>query len=269
MERRNLTVDCLLVCAMAFALVGCSSDAPPGVANQPLPDPGKPESDFSSADVVKVPPVTKDIDAPPSVVNQPLPDTSKPKSDSSSADVVGDPPVTKDIDIPDGVNYTYATDELNAKAKEKIRIAFSHTAENQRLQTIFGDRLICGPYLWDQIKSDKTVAEIKQGHVIFQVPVLEQGKVVRMDRAEGKLFQSEDEIAAFSNAFSNVYHYDEARSIRKLTAQELNLHWSMISWDISEPIFVVESESHKILLSIVADELTVLWIDDYQVLSTK
>jgi hypothetical protein len=172
----------------------------------------------------------------------------------------------QDVDVPEGVRYKYAAEALNAKARDKALVALSQTDAKQGLQTLFGTRLICGPYLWEQIKSEPEMAAVQKGRVIFKIPVRENGNVTRTDEKEGKLFQSPEEIAMFSKAFAKIYDYEERRKVRKLTAPELGLHWSMISWDITEPIFIVESKSRRILLAFAARDLSVRMIDDYQLL---
>src|SRR5947207_9822916 len=66
---------------------------------------------------------------------------------------------------------------------------------------LFDSILICGPGLWHDLKDDEALAKIKQGRVTFEVPVLgEDGKPIRTEKLEGKLFQSRDEILLFWKA---------------------------------------------------------------------
>lgn len=54
--------------------------------------------------------------------------------------------------------------------------------------------------------------------------------------------------------------------IRKLNEKELNVYWSMIPFDIEEPVYVLEAGSKRFLLDLKKDEKTAgyyaFWIDE-------
>ena len=81
---------------------------------------------------------------------------------------------------------------------------------------------------------------------------------------EGKLFQTAAEVKAFGKLFRRTYKFDSTSRVRRPTPAELSLYWAMISFDITEPIFVVESKRAKILAQFVEKEMKIMWIDDYQ-----
>jgi hypothetical protein len=88
--------------------------------------------------------------------------------------------------------------------------------------------------------------------------------VVNVETLHGQAFQTTGEVARFWHAFERYYNFDSPRTVRKLNARELEVYWAMIPYDIEEPIFIVESAQHKILLNFVEPDLQVLWIDDYR-----
>ncbi len=173
--------------------------------------------------------------------------------------------------IPEGVRYKKASDKTNDEAKQILNKLFSHEATDQDVLSLVENKaLVCGPGLWRDIKGDSAMSKIETGIVSFEVPVLDgAGKITRIDKYEGKLFQSADEVLLFWKAFSNKNDLTGFR-IRKLNPVELKIFWAMIPFDITEPLFILESKEHKLLTVFESpDKLKVSWIDDYQHLSTE
>ena len=76
-------------------------------------------------------------------------------------------------------------------------------------------------------------------------------------------------MLAFWRAFAKQAEFTELK-IRKLNSEELSIFWAMISFDITEPIFIVEGKQQKVLLVFTSpDDLSVAWIDDYQHVSKE
>ena len=177
----------------------------------------------------------------------------------------------ENVVIPKGIRYKKAPAKVNQEAKQALTKLFSDKTTKQDVLSLFETTtLICGPGLWRNIKTDSTLAELKVGKVLFAVPVLDdRGKKIRTDKQEGKMFQSKDEVLAFWKAFSERSDFTNLKP-RKLNPEELTIFWAMIPFDITEPLFILESKKHKILVVFTsADELKISWIDDYQNISVK
>ncbi|MCF6311580.1 MAG: hypothetical protein L3J39_03930 [Verrucomicrobiales bacterium] len=171
--------------------------------------------------------------------------------------------------IPKGIRYKKAPAEVNKKAEQVIKRAFSLKATDQNILSLFESKtLICGPSLWHELKKDKVLSKLDKGKVVIQTPVLDNnGNISRMEKREGKLFQSPDEVLAFWKALSLRTDFTELK-IRKLNPKELRIFWTMIPFDITEPLFILESKKHKILTVFTSpDKLKIMWIDDYQNIS--
>ena len=112
---------------------------------------------------------------------------------------------------------------------------------------------------------DTTLSKIETGTVMFQIPVLDnRQEITQTQKTSGKLFQLPDEVWVFWNAFVKRTDFTDLK-IRKLNPFELEFYWAMISFDITEPLFILESKRHKILTVFTSpDDLTIVWIDDYQ-----
>jgi len=168
--------------------------------------------------------------------------------------------------IPEGINYIKTTEETNQLAKAKLLKLFTSEAKKEEVLSLFANKfLICGPALWLEIKDDKSLSEIETGTVALQMPIInDKQELVRMQEESGKLFQSPDEIWIFWNAFVKRTDFTDLK-IRKLNPLELEIFWAMIPFDITEPLFILESQQHKILTVFASpDDLKIMWIDDYQ-----
>jgi hypothetical protein len=168
--------------------------------------------------------------------------------------------------VPEGVRYERASEKVNELARQKIQKLFTAKATDAEVLSLFDNKLlICGPTLWMQVKKDPAMAQIKAGEVGLRVPIFDaKGAKIRTDRLEGKLFQSKEQVLGFWKVFAKQADFTDLK-IRKLNPTELSVFWSMISFDITEPIFIVEGKRQKILLSFASSEdLKVSWIDDYQ-----
>ncbi len=174
------------------------------------------------------------------------------------------------LEIPEGVRYKKASEKANEAAKALLHKRFSANSKKEEILSLFEPMLICGPGLWKEIEHDSTMSNIDTGNTKFHVPVLaSDGKVLRTDQLEGKLFQTPDQVLAFWTAFTQTIDLNDLQ-IRKLNRQELRIFWAMIPFDIQEPLFILESAKHKLLVVFASpDKLRIIWIDDYQNMSIR
>lgn len=171
-----------------------------------------------------------------------------------------------EVVVPEGIRYKPTSAEVNQEARNVLMRLFSaHTPEGVVLASFQTNFVVCGPGLWRDIKNDAAVSKIDTGAGTFQVPVLDNaGKTIRVDTHDGKLFQSPGEVLAFWNAFAKRTDFTGLK-IRKLNQEELRIYWAMIPFDITEPVFILESSKHKVLTVFTSpDKLKIMWMDDYQ-----
>jgi len=168
----------------------------------------------------------------------------------------------EEVQIPPGVRYTKTSDEINERARKLISAAFTAKASEKDVFGLFSDKLlICGPGLWSEIRDENAFANIKTGAVNIQFPI-GSGAARHVEMLEGKLFQNRKDVLAFWHVFAKKTDF-EAIQIRKMTAAELSVYWAMISFDINEPIFMVECKQRRVVLQFTSPEnLTITWIDD-------
>jgi hypothetical protein len=50
--------------------------------------------------------------------------------------------------------------------------------------------------------------------------------------------------------------------IRKANEEELKYYWSVISFDIDEPLLIIETKEHNYILNILKNNLKLMWLDE-------
>jgi hypothetical protein len=150
------------------------------------------------------------------------------------------------IIIPDGIVYNYADNDLIVQAKKLIADNLSNNNDYSILQS----HLIVGPELWKRFKSIEKLQSIK-GNVEFHVDdVILKGKMSQ-DIDDSKLIWEE-----FRKEIAGEY------KIRKANEQELNYYWSVISFDIDEPLLIIETKGHNYIVNLLKSDLKLLWLDE-------
>lgn len=166
------------------------------------------------------------------------------------------------VDIPEGVRYKKASRDVNEKARKRLADLFRAPLKPQIPDDAFARMPICGPFLWSKIKHLPEMKALKKGRVVVSMPIYERGKLVRRQEMQGKMFQDKAEIREFWKAICKIIGRDERFRIRWPTKDELKIYWALIPYDIGEPIFVLESDRHTLLVDFVDGQDQMFWIDD-------
>jgi len=160
--------------------------------------------------------------------------------------------------------YKPASPEVNARAEAFVREIFADVDAAQRLA---GEApIICGPFLWAQIREHADVVGIEKGKAYMHVPTAEG-----ILQLEGKLFQDTEEANAFWRSVHGTVPL-ETYVVRKLNQSEKEIYWALIAWDIEEPVLVVEGGGHRFIVDMVVEDdgsLKVFWIDDVAQLAVR
>lgn len=153
---------------------------------------------------------------------------------------------TETIKIPKGIVYNYCDNEVVEKAKKLIADNLSDNNDYKILQ----NTLILGPELWKRFKSIEKLQKIK-GNVEFHVDnEILKGKASQ-DIGDSKLIWEE-----LKKEITGEY------KIRKANEEELKYYWSVISFDIEEPLLIVETKEHNYILNLLKKDLKLLWLDE-------
>jgi hypothetical protein len=154
---------------------------------------------------------------------------------------------TEKIAIPAGVNYKYSSDNKIKAAKQLIEQDIADSTSYQ----LSSNSLIVGPMLWRRYQHVPTISQIKEGHVTFKLdPPL-----------EGKLAQSLTDTRTVWAALRREVA-GQPYTIRKATEQELQYYWAVISFDIEEPLLIIETQKHRYILNIIPKDMKLMWLDE-------
>lgn len=153
----------------------------------------------------------------------------------------------EEIKIPKGVTYKYC----EAKTIEEAKKLISENISDETKYTLSQDILIVGPQLWNRYKDIKRLNEIEGGNATFHVDNLELKGKITQDIKDAKKVWDE-----FRKEVKGEY------KIRKANEEELKYYWSVISFDIEEPLLIVETKEHNYILNILKKDLKLMWLDE-------
>lgn len=154
---------------------------------------------------------------------------------------------TETINIPKGIVYNYCDNKVVEKAKKLIADNLSNNSDYKLLQ----NNLIVGPELWKSFKDNEKIQKIKEGKVQFHVDDL---------ILDGKMSQDINDSKIIWDEFKNVVSQDY--KIRKANEFELKYYWSVISFDIDEPLLIIETKEHNYILNLLKKDLKLMWLDE-------
>jgi hypothetical protein len=152
------------------------------------------------------------------------------------------------INIPKGVVYKYCDKKIVDNAKLLITKNISDSSNF----TLSDNLLIVGPVLWRRFKDIEALKNIEGGNTTFHVD---------KDILIGKMTQDINDTKKVWTEFRKEINGKDY-IIRKLNEKELQYYWAIISFDIDEPLLIVETKDHKYILNILKDSLKLMWLDE-------
>lgn len=153
---------------------------------------------------------------------------------------------TEKIKIPKGVVYNYVENSTNEKAKKLIQEGL---LKND--YSLLGKNLMIGPTLWKRFEGKENLKKIP-GKVEFHIDDLQ---------VDGKMAQNLDDSKKIWEELKKEISGDF--KVRKANEAELNYYWATISFDIEEPLFIVETQEHIFILNFLKKDLKLFWIDEF------
>ena len=154
-----------------------------------------------------------------------------------------------------GIVYKQADPAANARAVQQIERILDPNYSGT--DSLFGEAIACGPFFWKTLVDNNIMNDSVGIPMIVVVPV--GGQQLQM---AGRIIKPNSEIARFESYLRDILKNDGGFRIRKLNSRELEVYWAMIPYDIEEPIFILESSNHKIIVDFASDKI--LHVDDYQ-----
>lgn len=167
-------------------------------------------------------------------------------------------PQNNEPKIPKGVVYQKKPDNINKKAQELIAAELS-TKNNS--YNLFDSILIIGPILWEKYSKIPIIAKIKEGNISLKVSSYDSAQNKRItELISAKLIQrNEDYATVITQIIKDIN--EKSLKFRKLNEFDLTYYWSVIFFDIEEPIFIIEANGRKFLFDLDAN-YKIKWIDE-------
>lgn len=164
--------------------------------------------------------------------------------------------------VPPGITYLNASNELNASTSKKLQDSLRTSPLS--LRAYLSDKhpltlknaTLVGYFLTERLKRTGGLDPV--GITVLNTKVqLGEGMTTEQN---GLILQNDKARAAFDSAFGKAMKFDKLK-LRKLTANEMQMIWSWIGWDLSEPIFVAEDGDDMLVFDFHEDG-TLQWIED-------
>jgi hypothetical protein len=162
-------------------------------------------------------------------------------------------------DVPDGVRYVRASPEANEAASKLLEAAFSsHPPRVARLGTPDPSQtLYVGPFISSaMLQTGVDASRLHSG--TYTIPLSPEVQPIM----KGLGAQDSPQREEFDKALGRTLSEEGSARIRKLTAKELALIWFYISWDITEPIFVVERRGRSFIADFTDDARSLYWFEE-------
>ena len=164
-------------------------------------------------------------------------------------------------DIPDGVVYKPASPKVNSIAEEALINAFS----DNDLNPVLSDSVFVGPALWRSIESLDLdfMRDLEVTPVNFKLPYKDKSGKQQFTELKGALFKEDKSRKALARFLKGILASSPSR-IRAPKSHELSAYWSIISFDIEEPIFVLQvgdgNKSINLLVDMTGDKI--FWVEE-------
>jgi hypothetical protein len=176
---------------------------------------------------------------------------------AKSSAILSGPPQPAFIPPANATWYRRAPDEINQKAKLKLERALSIKAADINVDDLFSGAVVCGPILWEALKGQagKELQESLALDFVTTIP----GQATK----EGRSFSKLEQKQSFWNAFIEKIKGNNSAVIRRASKVEVDYYWSTISFDIEEPLYVVDLGNRKVLFNFAVknSEPKIFWMD--------
>jgi hypothetical protein len=164
--------------------------------------------------------------------------------------------------VPAGITYLSASNEQNRSTNEKLQASLR--ASPPSLRAYLSDKTpltlqnatLVGHFLTERLRRK---GELDPKGITDLSVKVQLGEGITTEQ-HGLILQNDQARAVFDAAFGKAIKFDKFK-LRKLTANEMQMIWSWINWDLSEPIFVAEDGDDTLIFDFHEDG-TLQWIED-------
>ncbi len=156
--------------------------------------------------------------------------------------------------LPPKAKYTASEDAIT---KAKAVLSANLNGDAAMLTNLFASPMMCGPGLWDILKSSPHFSKPPVAKSTAKIPI-GKGKFQEVPVA---LLQSEGEVASFRKALADLLGSQGKLTIREPDADEFMKYWEAIPFDeISGPLLVADGKDATIFCQF--EKGRVFWADE-------
>jgi hypothetical protein len=159
-------------------------------------------------------------------------------------------------DVPDRVRY----EELNDLSRSAVIMECVNAIYGADLDYFAGQDVMVGPYITTQLQHAGFFDEHESIDVIGQCMIGDELLTYPLRVIRGA--ETPDTYEAFLNVVRNELIEGDPLLVRRATYAELDWYWTIISWDIAEPVFVIENDEHSFLIDIDSVMPGMFYIED-------
>ena len=155
----------------------------------------------------------------------------------------------EEVNVPKGVVYNYCKPKKFDKAKD---IVLNELVMNNPSYSLIEEPFFLGPVLWERISKVDSIKETESAKVDLHV----DDAVI-----EARYFQNQNEAMVIWNFIRHEFNGIPMR-LRKATPIEIAYYWTVISYDIDEPLIIAETPDHQYILDINLKKMSLIWLDE-------
>ena len=161
--------------------------------------------------------------------------------------------------VPDGVVYIPSDDKQVETVRKELEMTFSkHRKSIYKFVKKQSGYFFLGPLLSSRIRDESPRKVMKLRTVGYRVKIMEDFE----PKFQGILAKTNKEKKLLSQLLSDWIGDAKKIKLRRLKPDELAFMWYFVSWDIKEPVFVLETDKHTFLVDVGAISENQLWIEE-------
>jgi len=160
--------------------------------------------------------------------------------------------------VPDGVVYIPSDDKQVEIVRKELEMTFSKKKGLYKFTKKQSGYFFLGPLLSSRIhdKSPKKVMKLRA--VGYRIKITEDFE----PKFQGILAKTNKEKKLLSQLLSDWIGDSKKIKLRRLKPDELAFMWYFVSWNIKEPVFVLETDNHTFWVDVGAISENQLWIEE-------
>jgi|GEM_PF-6346142 len=161
--------------------------------------------------------------------------------------------------VPEGVVYVPGDEKAVEEVRSELLKTFTdHKKKLYKLAKKQSGYFFLGPLLSARIRDENPIKASELRTAGFWIKILEDFE----PEIKGLLAKTNEEKKLLSQLLSDRIGDSKKILLRKLHPDELAFMWYFISWDIKEPVFVLETDDHTFLIDFGAMSENQLWVEE-------